>query len=169
MNLTGWYSPNYAYIEYSCGTAPTPKCIQVSYGQETSITCPANEVIVSMPFASWGTPPAGACGSYSYTNTATNGLAVVSANCMGRQSCVVPSNCGVFGCWYPGPAGMKCQEDAETINAASCPNILSKFSFQVGTVQTTLLSNMPAEQPLRQSVFKSVMMNTKRSLAKVVV
>ena len=67
------------------------------------LTCPTDQVITSIDFASYGLPT-GSCGSYSLGSScnATSSQSVVEAACLNNNSCSIGANNGVFGDPCPG-------------------------------------------------------------------
>ena len=96
MNDTG--SPNVfnvTNVKVSC--ANTVNCASVDENQTLTLACPAGQTIGTIGFASYGTP-GGTCGAFTLgTCNATNSVSIVSATCMGLQSCTVPATNGTFG------------------------------------------------------------------------
>lgn len=60
-------------------------------------------VISSIDFASFGTPAAGTCGAYTKSSCHANqSQAIVTAQCLGKKSCVLNGNDQLFGNPCPG-------------------------------------------------------------------
>ena len=82
-------------VTISCANVAT--CAAVDEGQPLTLSCPAGRKILSIAFASYGTP-AGTCGGYSTGAChATNSTSIVGAACIGQNSCTVNATNGVFG------------------------------------------------------------------------
>jgi len=87
-------------LQVTCG-APTHEIVCVTAAQDTTftLTCPsANQVIVQIIFGSYGTPfgacPTGWIPSSCNSNTTMN---LLSANCIGKNSCSMDVSNTVFG------------------------------------------------------------------------
>ena len=62
-----------------------------------TLTCPAGRTILSIAFASYGTPT-GMCGSYVTSSChSTTSVSVVNTACVGQNSCTVPATNANFG------------------------------------------------------------------------
>ena len=86
-----WWPP-------AAAAPPTPLCAFAPVGSVLSLSCPANQVISAVNFASFGAP-IGSCPSYSASPTCTSSssAAVVSAACLGDQSCAMLATTDIFG------------------------------------------------------------------------
>lgn len=80
----------------------TEPCAQADENTTATLECPAGQTITKIVFASYGTAD-GTCGSFAANAAcnATNSTDIVSAACIGKNSCSVDANNGVFGdpCW----------------------------------------------------------------------
>ena len=77
--------------------APTP-CAAVAENKAAHIGCPAGSTIASVDFASFGTPQGG-CATGFTVDAACNSkhsMAVVTAACVGKQTCQVDASCKTF-------------------------------------------------------------------------
>lgn len=72
-------------------------CASVDEGQTVALACPTGETVGAITFASYGTPN-GTCGAFTRsTCDATNTVSIMSAACVGQQSCSVDATNTVFG------------------------------------------------------------------------
>ncbi|KAK3028490.1 hypothetical protein RJ639_040059 [Escallonia herrerae] len=79
------------------------------------LTCPDNKVIKQVDFASFG-DPWGACGSFRPGNCSSpNSIKVVEQKCLGKSTCAIPVDRGVF----------------DGIGKDSCPDITKTLAVQV--------------------------------------
>jgi len=77
--------------------ADVAKCAAVDEGQTLSLACPAGRTILSIAFASYGTPT-GSCGSFAQSAChASTSSSVVGTACIGKNSCTVPATNATFG------------------------------------------------------------------------
>jgi hypothetical protein len=82
-------------VTIACANVAT--CAAVDENQPLTLSCPAGRKILSIAFASYGTP-GGMCGAYTLgTCHATNSASIVGAACVGQNSCTVNATNGVFG------------------------------------------------------------------------
>ena len=82
-------------VVVTCANVAT--CGAVDENGTLTLSCPAGRKILSIAFASYGTP-AGMCGGYTLgTCHATNSSTIVGAACIGQNSCSVAATNGVFG------------------------------------------------------------------------
>jgi hypothetical protein len=79
-------------------TPPASVCGSASVNAVLTLTCPANQFITAVPFASFGAAPSGSCGSFVADGTcnAPSSVQVVSAACIGAASCSVAASPGLF-------------------------------------------------------------------------
>jgi len=82
--------------------APSPTsadiCSVAAEHSNVSSTCPAGQVITNIVSATYGTAPTGSCGAFVATScNAANTLSVVQNACLGKSSCNVSADNGVFG------------------------------------------------------------------------
>ena len=86
---------NVTNVRVSC--ANTINCASADENQTLALACPTGETISAIAVASYGTP-VGMCGAFTLgTCDATNTVSLVSAACVGQQSCTVAASNGVFG------------------------------------------------------------------------
>jgi len=84
--VTGPMQISWAVLSHSA-------CETVAEDAVLTLSCPAGQLITSIPFASYGTPSnchAGACSS-------ANSVDIVSRACIGKNSCSVPATNANFG------------------------------------------------------------------------
>jgi len=82
-------------VTIACANVAT--CAAVDENQTLTLSCPAGRKILSINFASYGTPN-GSCGGYTIgTCHAANSASIVGAACIGQNSCTVNATNGVFG------------------------------------------------------------------------
>jgi hypothetical protein len=82
-------------VTVACANVAT--CAAVDENQTLTLSCPPGRTILSIAFASYGTPT-GMCGGYATSScNATTSVSVVSAACVGQNSCSVAATNGVFG------------------------------------------------------------------------
>jgi hypothetical protein len=77
---------------------PAAVCVDTQENQVASIGCCAGEVIGAVEFASFGTPT-GSCATGFIASASCNSnhsMAVVSAACVGRQTCKLDASCKTF-------------------------------------------------------------------------
>ena len=84
---------------------PPSTCIEASENTRASIGCPEGETISSVDFASFGAP-GGTCMA-GFTHNAScdsnHSMAVVKANCVGKNNCSLDASCGTFQEILSGP------------------------------------------------------------------
>lgn len=72
-------------------------CSSEPEGGNVVLTCPADQVIVNIAFASFGTAT-GSCGAYETGSCdAKNSWAVATSDCMEKPSCTIPATTSHFG------------------------------------------------------------------------
>jgi hypothetical protein len=82
-------------VVVSCANVAT--CGAVDENQTLTLSCPAGRTILSIAFASYGTPN-GSCGAFTQgTCHAANSSSIVGTACIGKNSCTVSATNGVFG------------------------------------------------------------------------
>ena len=82
-------------VMVACANVAT--CGVADENQTLTLTCPAGRTILSIAFASYGTPT-GMCGGFATSScNSTTSVSVVTAACVGRNSCSVAATNGVFG------------------------------------------------------------------------
>jgi Galactose binding lectin domain len=82
-------------VTVACANVAT--CASADENQTVTLTCPPGRTILSIAFASYGTPN-GTCGGFATSScNATTSVSVVSAACVGQNSCSVAATNGVFG------------------------------------------------------------------------
>ncbi len=84
---------------------PPSSCIDASENTKASIGCPPGETVSSVDFASFGAP-GGSCAA-GFTHNATcdsnHSMAVVKANCVGKNNCSLDASCATFHEVLTGP------------------------------------------------------------------
>jgi hypothetical protein len=81
-------------VTVACTNVAT--CAGVDENQTLTLTCPAGRKILSISFASYGTPT-GMCGGYAVSSChAANSASIVGAACIGQNSCSIAATNGVF-------------------------------------------------------------------------
>lgn len=82
-------------------------CTAISQGYTAYTTCPGDNIVAGVQFASYGLPTAGAtCGEYAIMPTCHSNISTqVVSRCVGRPTCALPATNDLFGnpCpWYAG-------------------------------------------------------------------
>ncbi len=86
------YGLNYEAVDSNVQT-----CGSVPEGQNLTLTCKPGSSITSVVFASYGTPT-GVCGNYAASScNAGSSTLIVKNACLGKNSCTIGANNGVFG------------------------------------------------------------------------
>jgi hypothetical protein len=79
------------------GTSSVRVCVMVDENENLTVTCPAGTTVLTVDFASYGTPT-GACGSFAASDChATTSQAVFDAACVGVDTCTVAADNATFG------------------------------------------------------------------------
>ena len=97
------------FVSATCALAEAPRtvCGAAEEGGVATVTCPADLVIDSVNFASFGTPT-GSCGAYDTSCChAPSSAAVVRAACLGLNTCSVNVSVDAFGGDDPCPDAAK--------------------------------------------------------------
>jgi hypothetical protein len=78
--------------------SPAPICATANEYETLTLSCPAGQRIIDVPFASYGMPD-GQCGSFIPNGNcdAASSLQTVGAACIGKQSCAIDVGNGTFG------------------------------------------------------------------------
>lgn len=86
-----------ACVQGTCVASTLSACVLVSEHQDAVISCPAGTKVTAVTFASYGTPT-GSCGSFATSSChATTSSSVVNTACIGKTSCTVSAENGIFG------------------------------------------------------------------------
>eukprot|EP01114_Cavostelium_apophysatum_P000622 TRINITY_DN1056_c0_g1_i1.p1 TRINITY_DN1056_c0_g1~~TRINITY_DN1056_c0_g1_i1.p1 ORF type:complete len:704 (+),score=75.07 TRINITY_DN1056_c0_g1_i1:35-2146(+) len=102
-----------------------------------SLACPSDQVIVEIPFASYGTPTGNCALGWRQSGChAVNSTAVVDSACLGKQSCAVTSTNTIFGDPCSGVA-------KALVIEAICGTALTTFSLTSGPLTTQTLTTKP--------------------------
>ena len=115
---------------------PPATCVEVAENAKANIGCPAGKVISSVDFASFGAP-GGSCAGGGFTHTATcdsnHSMAVVTAACVGKNTCTLDASCATFHeiligpdafCWTVAKhlaVKVSCKKSSATLEAAAPP------------------------------------------------
>jgi hypothetical protein len=92
------FAPGDAIVNTTASPPPaSPFCGSIINLSDLTLTCPQG-VISEIIFADYGTPT-GSCGSWAVNAScsAANSSSIVSAYCLGQQSCTVPATTAIFG------------------------------------------------------------------------
>jgi len=110
--------------EGSCGGSADASCASADEDSSVTLSCPAGRTISGIPLASYGTPT-GSCAAgfqVSACNASTSQQKVVET-CLGKQSCSVAANNGVFGDPCAGTAKRLLVHYACSVGTVdACPN-----------------------------------------------
>jgi hypothetical protein len=84
---------------------PPSTCIEASENTKTSIGCPVGETISSVDFASFGAPGGSCVAGFTHNATcdSNHSMAVVKANCVGKNNCSLDATCATFKEILTGP------------------------------------------------------------------
>ena len=131
-------------VRYSCQSVNHQQCSLVPEGQAVQLSCPTNQKISNIDFASYGVP-VGSCDSNLEPSQchASSSVAEVSERCLDKQSCSFVASNGIFSDPCHGrPKKLGVRYTCQTVEDQHCSMVPEGNALELSCAPDQIISNI---------------------------